>query len=122
MVCPNCDQIFTEAKSRDIAPDNDDDDDDNSQPRGRGRKKKKPTISANSKGLDALDFEPAVESTWLEKSDNDPEFSLTPSTKTAALKSTLLKGFDEAPLDKVWYLDEPWHVTRLSWNLIARTY
>jgi len=42
-----------------------------------------------------------AESTWLTQSDNDPEFALAPSAKTAALKATLLKGFEEAPLDKV---------------------
>lgn len=49
-----------------------------------------------------MGFEPyTAHSTWLTHSDRDPNFPLVPSAKTAALKSVLLKGFTEAPLDKV---------------------
>ncbi|TVY33570.1 putative ATP-dependent helicase, partial [Lachnellula subtilissima] len=96
--CPSCNQIFTEAKPREIASEDDDDD---GQGNYGGRKGKKRVLPPNSKGRDALNFEPAVESIWLYKSDVDPEFPLTPSAKTTALKATLLKGFEEAPLDKV---------------------
>jgi len=57
-----------------------------------------------SKGRDALGFEPSTlgdKSNWVSKSDTDPNFPLIPSAKTTALKATLLKSFDEAPLDKV---------------------
>jgi SNF2 family DNA or RNA helicase len=95
MTCPSCNQIFTETHPREIA-ENDDE-----APNHRARKTKKQVLPANSKGRDALGFEPMAESTWLTQSDNDEAFPLTPSAKTAALKATLLKGFDEAPLDKV---------------------
>ncbi|KAH6718269.1 SNF2 family N-terminal domain-containing protein [Leptodontidium sp. MPI-SDFR-AT-0119] len=55
-----------------------------------------------SKGRDLMGFEPITnDSTWVTKSDKDDGFPLTPSTKTTALKALLLKGFEEAPLDKV---------------------
>ncbi|KAH7309256.1 SNF2 family N-terminal domain-containing protein [Rhexocercosporidium sp. MPI-PUGE-AT-0058] len=55
-----------------------------------------------SKGRDLMGFEPVTnDSSWLTKSDRDEGFPLTPSTKTTALKALLLKGFEEAPLDKV---------------------
>lgn len=55
-----------------------------------------------SKGLDALGFEPFTkDSTWVTRSDHDPNFPLIPSAKTTALKALLLKGFEEAPDDKV---------------------
>ncbi|KAL2066010.1 hypothetical protein VTL71DRAFT_2081 [Oculimacula yallundae] len=60
------------------------------------------TVQVFSKGRDLMGFEPkATDSTWVTKSDTDANFPLTPSTKTAALKALLLKGFEEAPLDKV---------------------
>ena len=98
MTCPSCNQIFTETTTREIASD---DEDEFNQGNHRARKGKKYLLPAESKGRDALGFEPAVESLWLYKSDVDPEFPLAPSAKTAALKATLLKGFEEAPLDKV---------------------
>jgi hypothetical protein len=58
-------------------------------------------LNDSSKGRDALGFETQSDCSWLLKSDHDPEFPLTPSTKTLALKSILLRGFAEAPLDKV---------------------
>ena len=49
-----------------------------------------------------MDFEPSTgDSTWVARSDWDREFPLAPSAKTTALKSILLKGFVDAPLDKV---------------------
>lgn len=60
------------------------------------------THGIKSKGLDALDFEPfAKDDTWVTRSDYDPKFPLIPSAKTTALKALLLKGFEEAPDDKV---------------------
>jgi hypothetical protein len=57
-----------------------------------------------SKGVDALGFEPLTkDSTWVTRSDSDPDFPLVPSAKTTALKALLLKGFEEAPLDKVCF-------------------
>ena len=61
-----------------------------------------------SKGRDAMDFEPASkDSTWIARSDYDPSFPLAPSAKTTALKAILLKGFIDAPLDKVNFLQTP---------------
>jgi hypothetical protein len=97
MTCPSCDQIFTETRPREIAEANDE------GTNHRARKTKKQVLPANSKGRDVLGFEPMAESTWLTQSDTDESFPLTPSAKTAALKATLLKGFEEAPLDKVIY-------------------
>jgi SNF2 family DNA or RNA helicase len=49
-----------------------------------------------------MGFEPFTKETWITKSDNPSgDFPLAPSAKTTALKSILLKGFVEAPLDKV---------------------
>ncbi|TVY51440.1 Helicase-like transcription factor CHR28 [Lachnellula cervina] len=104
------DDLFTEAKPREIA--SDDDDDGFGQGNSRGRKGKKNVLPPDSKGRDALSFEPAVESLWLYKSDVEPDFPLTPSAKTAALKATLLKGFEEAPMDKV--------VIYVQFRLLAR--
>jgi hypothetical protein len=54
-----------------------------------------------SKGKDFMDMEPVTkDSTWIDRSDYDPTFPLTPSAKTTALKAILLKGITEAPLDK----------------------
>jgi hypothetical protein len=52
-----------------------------------------------------LGFEPSAIGTWITKSDDPSKnFPLAPSAKTTALKSILLKGFVEAPLDKVSFL------------------
>lgn len=78
----------------------------------RGSNKRHKSYSSNShagrsrgipsKGMDALGFEPFTkDSTWVTKSDYDPNFPLIPSAKTTALKALLLKGFEEAPDDKV---------------------
>lgn len=54
------------------------------------------------KGRDLMGIEPVTKcSQWINRSDHDPKFPLTPSAKTTALKAILLKGFTEAPLDKV---------------------
>lgn len=54
-----------------------------------------------SKGLDARGFEPKTkDSTWVTRSDYEEGFLLAPSAKTAALKAALIKGFNEAPVDK----------------------
>jgi len=67
--------------------------------------KKKLGKKYNSKGLDALGFEPSTkDSTWVHQSDVDPDFPLAPSAKTTALKAILLKGFIEAPTDKVSFV------------------
>lgn len=64
--------------------------------------KSRRTHGVISKGLDALDFEPFTkDNTWVTRSDYDPNFPLIPSAKTTALKALLLKGFEEAPDDKV---------------------
>jgi hypothetical protein len=77
-------------------------------PPSRGNKRQKTGRNGNggdrgSKGKDMMGFEPATkDTTWITKSDHDPSFPLTPSTKTAALKAILLKGFADAPMDKVY--------------------
>jgi len=62
----------------------------------------------NTKGKDAMGFEPYTKySSWLELSDNKPDsFPLTASAKTTALKALLLKGFTEAPFDKVYLISQ----------------
>ena len=68
---------------------------------GSKSRKRKARHASGGKGADALGFEPkVVGSTWVDKSDDD-SFPLIPSAKTAALKAILLKGFREAPTDKV---------------------
>lgn len=91
----------------------DDDTDDMDRETPRPQKKKgrkgnaKRTANNNngvfSKGQDALGFEPGLGTgeAWVSRSDWDVDFPLVPSGKTAALKAILLKGFEEAPLDKV---------------------
>lgn len=98
MTCPSCSSIFTKTTPREMASDLDEEED------GVRSGRKKNALPANSPGRDALGFEPFVESRWLHQSDNDPEFSLAPSSKTSALKATLLRGFDKAPMDKVFSL------------------
>ncbi len=43
-----------------------------------------------------------ADSTWITRSDTDPNFPLAPSSKTVALKSMILKVMMNAPLDKVF--------------------
>lgn len=79
-----------------------------SKGKGKGRESQEelePKIDKFSKGRDLMGFEPITnDSTWVSKSDREEGFTLTPSTKTTALKALLLKGFEEAPLDKVGFL------------------
>jgi hypothetical protein len=71
-------------------------------PDGKNKRKRKLLpISEKSKGRDMTGFEPRSESTWINKSDEEENFKLVPSAKTGVLKSLLLKGFEEAPMDKV---------------------
>lgn len=70
--------------------------------RRKGKIGSRKKVNPNSKGVDSLGFEPSsTGDTWVSRSDVDPKFPLTPSTKTAALKALLLKWFKEAPMDKV---------------------
>ncbi|TGO68172.1 hypothetical protein BOTNAR_0029g00400 [Botryotinia narcissicola] len=115
-VCPKCDIIFNYASPyKDLEiPDDDGMDSGHNQAQesessSRASKRRKPnndnsrhTHGIKSKGLDALDFEPFTkDNTWVTRSDYDPKFPLIPSAKTTALKALLLKGFEEAPDDKV---------------------
>jgi len=70
---------------------------------GAGKPKKFKETHKGTKGKDATGFEPHTShSEWLEMSDLHPEqFPLTASAKTTALKALLLRGFMEAPFDKV---------------------
>ncbi|KAF7947862.1 hypothetical protein EAE96_008939 [Botrytis aclada] len=113
-ICPKCDIIFGDAvpyKDLEI-PDDDNMDSgqaQESESSSRSSKRRKTnndnsrrTHGVRSKGLDALDFEPFTkDNTWVTRSDYDPAFPLVPSAKTTALKALLLKGFEEAPDDKV---------------------
>ncbi|CAD6448459.1 19c1cb6b-239e-4802-8012-564b4d8d53ef [Sclerotinia trifoliorum] len=116
-VCPKCDIIFTSAEPyTDLEiPDDDNMDSSPSQTaesegssRGTNKRCKLSDDSSRrphrikSKGVDALGFEPFTkDNTWVTRSDYDPAFPLIPSAKTTALKALLLKGFEEAPDDKV---------------------
>lgn len=112
--CPTCNIIIsgTNLLSRtELGLGQDDDDDASSSQGGRRRggsaksakakSGKEKRVPKESKGRDALGFEPyTADSTWIMHSD-DPRFGFTPSAKTTALKAILVKGFMEAPLDKV---------------------
>ncbi|KAJ8060331.1 hypothetical protein OCU04_010665 [Sclerotinia nivalis] len=116
-VCPKCDIIFTSAEPYTDLEIPDDDNMDSSpsqaaESEGSSRGSNKRHKSSDdfsrrprgtmSKGVDALGFEPFTkDSTWVTRSDYDPAFPLIPSAKTTALKALLLKGFEEAPDDKV---------------------
>ncbi|CAG8974622.1 hypothetical protein HYALB_00009799 [Hymenoscyphus albidus] len=66
------------------------------------RRRGKNRVPENSKGRDAFGFEMYTPySSWLTQSDEDPNFPLTSSAKVTALKRILLRGFEEAPMDKV---------------------
>lgn len=97
IACPTCQRIILDVekvKSGKAISKDDDNDQDSVSCKGRGK--------YVSKGIDALGFEPAThDSSWITKSDKDPNFPLVPSSKTLALKSILWRGFEEAPLDKV---------------------
>jgi hypothetical protein len=113
MTCPTCDKIFASFKPYKGPQANDEDTMDGEGPEadrdttgsgGSGGKKKRGKGGfggSGSKGCDVLGFEPKVaDSTWVPRSDRD-DFPLVPSAKTAALKAILLKGFNDAPMDKV---------------------
>ncbi|KAK0112612.1 hypothetical protein ONS95_014355 [Cadophora gregata] len=112
MTCPECNRIFDKTTPV-INPLIDDGDTTSSSSRRRSKNKGKgkgregqeeidPKKDFFSRGRDLMGFEPMTnDSTWISKSDREPGFVLTPSTKTTALKALLLKGFEEAPLDKV---------------------
>lgn len=113
MTCPTCDKIFASFQPYKGPQVNDDEsldgeglEADRNIPGsvGSGGKRKRNNDSfggSGSKGCDALGFEPKVaDSTWVARSDRDG-FPLVPSSKTAALKAILLKGFNDAPMDKV---------------------
>jgi hypothetical protein len=110
ITCPSCNRIInsTEEINRtsnsNALLDFKDNNDVNS--RNKGNSGKSGSFHRYSLGRDVLGFEPHTEETWITLSDIDPDFPLTPSSKTTALKSILLKGFLEAPLDKVSVLIE----------------
>lgn len=127
--CPNCDRVFSKlvpySLSNEASTDEDDEDMSQTSPfhpslpqfpqlsqfkagghgRARGHKdrsKPQKEIDPNSLGLDMLGFESkSKDSTWISKSDTDRKLPLTPSAKLTVLKRTLLKGFQDGPLDKV---------------------
>jgi hypothetical protein len=96
--CPECDRMFET-----VVPVQAPSDGPRSATDTPGKNKKYKETHKNSKGKDASGFEPHTPySQWLEMSDNDPEsFPLTASAKTTALKAILIKGFNDAPFDKV---------------------
>lgn len=107
LTCPTCQHIINSIKPVDAAnlphtvynPFDDEDASGSGSRNGRGSQEKR--IHDNKKGKDAMGTEPYTAETWLTRSDIDDSFPLTPSAKTAALKTVLLKGFKDAPLDKV---------------------
>ena len=100
--CPSCDKVFEELKDIEMPEmDRDDASEADDEDNGTKRKGQKlPKIAEDSKGRDLNGFEPRSHSTWLPLSDKD-KIKLVPSSKTAVLKSLLLSGFRESPLDKV---------------------
>ncbi|KAH8678935.1 SNF2 family N-terminal domain-containing protein [Tricladium varicosporioides] len=117
-MCIVCSRIFESTRPL-RNPHLDDDEFSQSSPsRSRGRKHKskssrKPKVHEGSKGRDMMGFEPYTpDATWLIQSDTVEGFDLPPSAKTTALKALLLKGFQEAPLDKV--------VIYVQFRLLAR--
>lgn len=113
MTCPSCERILTSFKPyrgpqadeegmEDDSPEHDEDGRGGSgSGSGKGKRKDRYGSGSGSNGADALGFEPkVVGSSWVDRSDQD-DFPLVPSAKTAALKAILLKGSQDAPLDKV---------------------
>lgn len=110
LTCPACSKIFTSCrpyKGKGLHLHNDeemDDSPDHTPGYNSGNKRYKRSkdgYEGDSKGRDALGFEPIVaDSTWVSMSDTG-EIPLAPSSKTAILKAILLKGFNDAPMDKV---------------------
>jgi hypothetical protein len=116
--CPSCDRIF-----HTITPVHTPADDpatpspsSHSRTGTPSKSKKYRETHKGTKGKDASGFEPhTMHSEWLEMSDNRPEeFPLTASAKTTALKALLLRGFTEAPFDKVFILSSP---LLISWDI-----
>ncbi|KAH7409732.1 SNF2 family N-terminal domain-containing protein [Cadophora sp. MPI-SDFR-AT-0126] len=111
MICPECNRIFNDIQELPSPLIDDDSTSASSRRRskskgkGKGRESQddvEPKIDKFSKGRDLMGFEPmTIDSSRVTKSDREEGFALTPSTKTTALKALLLKGFEEAPLDKV---------------------
>lgn len=107
ITCPSCNRIINGTEKVKRSPANHvafelEDDDDHASNAGRRDKDLKcGKLPAGSQGRDAFGFEPFTSETWVGRSDVDNEFPLTASAKTTALKSVLLKGFADAPLDKV---------------------
>jgi hypothetical protein len=124
--CPCCDRIFQTITP--VHPPTDDPASPSPSSRSRtgtpSKNKKYRETHKGTKGKDASGFEPhTVHSEWLEMSDNRPEeFPLTASAKTTALKALLLRGFTEAPFDKVRVLpsllpiDPNYPGTLLTWR------
>jgi len=120
-ICPACDKMFDNLRPYNGAYGLNDEDDEGSpdvpasggessrqssvRDTSRSQSKSKTGKNSHSKGRDAMGFEPSTkDSTWVNRSDIDPGFPLVPSAKTTALKSVLLKGFAEAPADKVSFM------------------
>lgn len=109
ITCPSCNRIIngTERVKRSASShvpfELEDDDDDASSAGKRDKNGKYGRLPAASQGRDALGFEPFTSETWVRRSDVDDDFPLAPSAKTTALKSVLLKGFADAPVDKVYF-------------------
>ena len=112
MTCPLCEKIFVRFERYKEIPDANDEDNMESSPLpssqgSKPKKRKEQHGSGGSKGVDSFMYEPKVAgSTWVDKSDAD-NFPLVPSAKTTALKALLLKGFADAPFDKVRILSYP---------------
>jgi hypothetical protein len=98
--------MFSNVRPYEGAHINDDDMSSEGSP-GPSSSKRRKTSKSNDrngggKGKDVLEFDPTTKYiTCIAKSDSDETFDLVPSAKTAALKAILLKGFEDAPLDKV---------------------
>lgn len=110
MTCPSCALIFQNIEAREGYEDFGDESSDKEfetparSIQGSQKRRQKNRVPENSKGRDALGFEMYTPfSTWLTQSDTDPTFPLTSSAKITALKALLLKGFREAPMDKVCF-------------------
>lgn len=102
--CPSCDRLFDNITPVHPPSENQDPSNSSSSHTGTPSKSRKyRETHKGTKGKDASGFEPhTYHSEWLEMSDNFPEdFPLTASAKTTVLKALLLRGFTEAPFDKV---------------------
>lgn len=106
-VCPTCDRIFTEVVPCEGMQSGDDYDGESVTSEDEMLENQQSRRSRNKRnkagpGTDEMGFEPKTRhSAWLAMSDKDQNSTILPSVKTAILKSILLKGFEEAPMDKV---------------------